>query len=370
MQAVSMGMATALRTAMIFLAVVLSGCPDNPEHWEGFEAKGLWKELEDRVALEFMDRNVGLLGATRMTEGYFDTKLGIGDAVIYRTEDGGKSWSVSLEIAGGFRGLCCGAGRAYALTDVRKHDYQEPLSEIWTSRDRGKSWAKTYATEWPWHIMKLVADDTDGFAAIFRGLNPDGGRALPEWVMKSGDGGLTWTRVAELTHVPNYETVVLHHGKLFLFVHSNGTFLSQLDLQSGVSSVLKPLGRFRAAVMAADREGGIRIVDQPESRGQLRLVTLSEDGEFATQRALTDIERDIPMSLHVAGESMFLITGGHASILGVTHHFYHSDDQGRSWTEEKLPFSLIVEPAAYLGRNYAWLDAGGGRLQRRGFTSE
>lgn len=359
-----------LRTALFALAVFFCGCSDYSENWQIISAEGIWEEREHRVAMEFIDRNVGLLGATRMTEGFFDDFFMIGDAVIYRSKDGGSIWSVSLEIAGGVRGLCIGAEHAYALVNVRNEDYPHPLSEIWTSNDHGKSWVKTYTTEWPWYIIKLVADDSRGLTAIFRELKSDGGGAISEWVLKSGDSGQTWTQVTELAHIANYEKVLLHHGKLFLFVHVNGTLLSRIDLKTGISSILKHLGRFRVAVMDTDQKGGIRIVDQSARHEQLRLMTLDEDGKLVDMCILTDVKPAIPDSLHVSKESMFLVTGGHGSILGVTHHFYHSFDNGMSWKEEKLPFPLMVELAAYVGGNYAWLDAGGGWLQRRGFRSE
>lgn len=364
---------TILRATLLIGGVVLAigamSCSAPNENWEMFRATGLWDSLEHVEAIVFLDDEVGILGATRLTEDPPGDFAMMGDAMIYRTSDGGRAWSPACRFAAGFRDLARGQGCIYALLDVLKEDHPHPLSEVWTSTDRGKSWHKAYATNWPFYIMKLVGDPNGGCAAVFRELTPNGRSKVTEWIKHSRDRGRTWETGTELTDIGRYNNIVFRSGRVWFFSGSSEPFLSQVNLDRGTTSLFKSLGRFRVPVIAADATGRIGIVDEPQARGVVRLSLLNADGMLATTRKLTGVVHGIPYSFHVSGTALSLIIGGHGSILGVTHHFYRSLNLGETWKEEKLPFTLIVKPAAYLGDDLVWLAAGGGSIQRRGFRS-
>lgn len=167
---------------------------DGGEHWE----KRASKPGTFIRALGFVDDRVGYIGNVGV--GYYP---GVTDTVpLYRTDDGGKSWSAVTVSGPAVAGICAidilRTSRIYQGTLV-KHTIITAAGRVGgpagiiRSTDDGKSWQSIDMSRWAGMILDVhFVDERTGFVAAASSTDIQAANAL---ILMTRDGGASWSEV-------------------------------------------------------------------------------------------------------------------------------------------------------------------------------
>jgi photosystem II stability/assembly factor-like uncharacterized protein len=164
-----------------------------------------WTQILDRPgtfvrALGFVDTDLGFLG--NIGPNYFP---GVTDATpLYRTRDGGLSWEPVAIEGPAITGICAidvhkssfiNAGVLDHRVSIRAGGRVGGPALLATSRDAGETWTSEDLSALTAMILDVhFVDERIGFICGATDTNVEQSRAL---ILRTGDGGQTWSRVYE-----------------------------------------------------------------------------------------------------------------------------------------------------------------------------
>jgi photosystem II stability/assembly factor-like uncharacterized protein len=281
------------------------------------------------------------------------------EAIIYKTVDGGNIWTRDYIIDGEVKQIEFIDEVLYVLVRIHtENSLRNMRSAIFRSIDYGTRWEKAYSTELPYYIRNIFPQSKSTIFALF--AEQSNGHSK-HYVARSDDAGASWEDIGPLENIQNYNYIIRQDQRL-IFMGSEGS-LEAYDLSEGNSYVIYDLKDMGHPIMTADSRNNVWLLGR-ENDG-MGLLMIDSGGDTRKILLGNKIGSGNPYSFHIENDAISVFVTTEASILGVSKEFYHSDDGGKTWMKERIPFSLITKPTAYYGSNLVWAIAGGGDIQIR-----
>lgn len=280
----------------------------------------------------FINDSTGWIAGSKM-----ELSLKNQDAIIYRTVDGGRTWTPTLIGKGSFQFIRHISDTLYGVKHVfNKDSYEEVNSVIAKSTDNGHTWNEI--SEIPGMIKQVSFTNSKVGYSIAK----DNESNTNDWrLLKTSDGGLDWTHLITINNVQSGVVV----DKFFFINQYQGTSLLTYDTQRDTSYTEIFPNNFKSALITKDKNENVWVIGSENAN----FVLLKREGTGNFKKIVfNEVSKGQPHDFYtyadIADNRIYLITGDGASIVGVTHRFFKSEDLGKTWTEEDIPFDLIVEP--------------------------
>lgn len=347
------------------LGVGLSGCTDKSTPWRFQTGSGLQTSNEHPETLLFLNDTIGLLaGSSWQDADLLAKKLATKQvAIMYRTTDGGQSWTKTAYGRG--RRFVLATRTAQAAYIVRlneQHAPAAPVSELLRSADQGRTWKLLSIL--PGQITQLnFTDAKDGFAITNQ--TKQGERLI----YTTTDGGRTWRPAAWNLPSARRGLYTPDGTAWFLTNTSNSayhaTHLSRVARTNG-EVITEAMPQARADTFVSDEVGNLYFPSD-DKNGTVRLIRRDAvSGAYTTLHTFRAASPLLADKIEVAGRSLSLLASTSNRQVALNHYrFYHSTDAGRTWQEEELPITYQVQPYYFLNPHRAWLSGGGAQLQIR-----
>ncbi|HWH63284.1 MAG TPA: hypothetical protein VNS50_08425 [Ginsengibacter sp.] len=327
------------------------------EVWNG---KGLKNKNEEFMNMVFVDKNEGfLLGTNYSDEIILNKKFNEQNAVIYKTEDGGKSWTEHVVgkgyfIDGGYAGKMI-----YAIANTPSSKYYGFIdsSSLYSSFDSGMTWK--LVNSFP-NLVKEIkfVDSRVGFAILKDQTN----NRLNWKLMRTLDGGANWEICFQANQI---EKLLFYEKTLWLLFWDENNRCSLLHFEIDSCSPqfeLLPEG-FKPSVLIPD------LIEN-----KICLAGGLNDSVFVLRRDAQNMFTRIPVKdgkdlfvkyTYVSGKKIALILG-EIRASDVKYSMYISKDFGKTFDNAKLLLSSYVSPACFAYDNF-WSYSGAGRIQHLQF---
>lgn len=317
-------------TTYIVLSLLVSCGQD--EHWRTISPKGLYGQFNDIL---FTNDSTGWIVGSKM-----EFSLKNQDAIIYKTTDGGQTWAPTLVGKGSVQFIRHIEDALFCVKHVfNKDSYEDVNSVIGKSTDNGHTWNEI--SEIPGMIKQVSFTSSEvGFS-----IAKDNESNANDWrLLKTSDGGATWTHLRTLSNVQSGVTA----DRLFFINQYQGKALLIYDIQRDTLYTEQFPDDFKSELITKDKNQNIWVVGNDISG----FVLLKREGANNFKRILfNEVDKGQPHDFYtyadIADNRIFLITGDGGSIVGVTKRFFKSEDLGKTWTEEEIPFDLNVEPLCF-----------------------
>lgn len=346
--------------------------------WQIIETQGFQRLNEDLNKLLFLNDSVGAaFGSKWSDDAIISNQLNTNrKALIYRTSDGGKTWTPAFSGNGTFISASHTSDAIFAL---KKEYYGEGVAQaklyLYKSSDVGISWKQV--SELSDGVFQIAFCNSDIGVALSASFDKKFGKAL----LQTMDGGKTWNKMD------------LSFGDVRSFACSNLGFVYFLaatipgemaadrlvikNLKSGDETSEKFKG-FTSQLLQIDNLGKLWILGTNTNK-ELTLYLRNDLGIYVSKHVFSSKKSLYPEYLHIYEDAISTLVSEfdqkswqektNVFPVAVKYEFYHSIDTGYSWTQERVPVEYLVKPAAFYGKNSVWLNAGGGRLQRRASTN-
>lgn len=330
-----------LTNYLVFIFLVSCGQDD---HWQTLSPKGLEGKFND---IKFINDSTGWIGGSKM-----EMSLKNQDAVVYKTTDGGHTWTPKYIGKGSVKFISYVHDTLFAIKHVfTKDSYEDVNSVLIKSMDRGQNWNEVA------EIPGITKHVTFANPQIGYLIAKNKESNINDWkLLKTKDGGLTWTFIRL---VDNVQSGLLIKNSFFINQH-NANALLVFDIEKE-SLFLESLPKdFESELIIKDNKENLWVVGSDSHD----FVLLKREGPKKFQRIKFDMIKgakpyDFYTQIDIKDNVISLITGDGESVIGVTKRFFISQDLGKSWTEEKIPFDLSVEPLSFdVGKIWSYYGIG------------
>ena len=331
------------KTIIIFILPILIYSCNGSKKWDEFAAEGLPDFDEEYYELCFTDSLHGYLG------GHF-SDIDINDqTVLYETNDQGKSWTkLPLNYDGSVY-------RIFAFKDTLTVVLQGVFMDsvyVMKSIDHGQSWKKIFSTNRDIWIDDIYFNNSNHGSIV------TGDKYLLELQNNAID------TILKLPNTNNKFTI--SENRVYSLIYSNdiaGNLGVEITtIGTGESKKLyfdKPYWISSSIVsgntllLAADYENSGKIIRVTDST-----ITGIDFGNYSNY---------LPDQIFAYGNTIAAVVSRRedASLIGVTHHFLISKDNGTTWTLEEMPNSMRVNPATMFKDQFFMSYSGVRKIQVR-----
>lgn len=315
-----------------YIAFIFPVSCGHDDHWLTVSPKGLDGQFNDIL---FINDSTGWIVGSKM-----ELSLENQDAVIYKTVDGGYTWFPTLVGKGSFQFIRHINDTLFGVKHVfSKDSYEEVNSIVTKSTDKGRTW--TTISE----IRGLVKQFSFANSEVGYSITKDNESNENNWrLLRTSDGGATWTHLNTINNVQSGVTT----DRFFFINQYQGTSLLIYDSQKDTLYTEILPKDFKSELITKDKNENVWIIGNDNSD----FVLLKREGANNFKKILfNEINKGQPHDFYtyadISGNRIYLITGDEPSIVGVTHRFFKSEDLGKTWTEEEIPFNLTVEPMCF-----------------------
>lgn len=363
----------SLILVFVALGLIFLNC-ENAGLWKSGRTIGFEDQNEDLNEFIFLSESVGIAFGSKWTdEAILSNNLNTGrKAVIYRTTDGGKHWKPVVLGNGTFISASSASDTLFAL---KKTYYGEAVDQVnvflYSSTDKGETWEEVREISNGAYQINFCDGRTG--TAFTAGFDTTYGRAI----IKTLDGGKTWQKLE--VQPENIRSITCLTAETISILSSTEVDKLMADhlviknLTSG-EEVVHKLSGIRAGIQTTDTAGQIWIMGYDANK-VLVLYKRETTGNFFQIKTFSSKGSLFPEALHVSGESISVLTSvldksvleekGKIFPVAVHYEFFHSEDAGKTWTEENIPVDYLVKPYAFHGKDKVWMNAGGGYIQWR-----
>lgn len=338
--------------------------------WKQFHGRGLASTEESLNVMAFISPSTGFTGGSNYSGNDIRSSLTKGDAVIYKTADSGITWERHDLGKGAVEQIENVDGQIIARVRVHTEEsFRELQSTLWRSSDNGSTWELVYGTKRPFHMVRVLFRDKLNGLAVFgeqhAGVSYDYSENY--YISMTVDGGQSWRKVANLDGLCNTQEIFLYEKGL-AYISREGK-VRVYDCQKKIVSNLANISNLRVATMTEDESGNLWIIGNKSEKIDTLMKIDTSGQTIAFPLSMPTPSESVVDSFHVHRKSISMTVLGYGSILGVNHLYYRSDDSGRTWSKENIPFSLVAKPIAYYRENLVWAGKGIGGIQKRYFRA-
>ncbi len=339
--------------SLIFLFIACSIKSVDMKKWKVIQTKELKKMNEDFASFLFINNNDGFLFGTNYTDDILlNKKFNEFNAVVYKTTDGGFTWVGKNICKGQFVSsfnindtiFCLAVNSSNeAYGDINK-------SMLFASYNKGEDWF--FVSEFPFFVKNVFFTSGSTGFAVAKNIKDNGA-----WhIFKTKDGGKTWKDAFEVDDIiePHlYDSELWFLGRGI----SGANKLLRINLHTlSISDEALPAGLDPEKFFLKDSD--LFIVGFINSK--MVLFTRNEEHGFNKIREFSD-EDLFPKHLFVSDRTITVIAGK-MKRLSVDYVVFSSQNDGKSWVENKLPIPDYFNPVAfYNGR--IWGYSGEGKIQ-------
>lgn len=317
--------------------ILLVSCGHNP-HWREISPKGLEGQFNDIL---FIDDSIGWIVGNKIA-----MSLKNQDAVIYKTTDGGYSWTINYVGKGSFEIITGINDTMFGVKHVFKEDSYEGVNSVFIiSFDKGQNWKEVI--EIPGVTKQLSFSNTQTGYLITKNKESN----INDWkLLKTMDGGLTWKLIGFFNNV---QSGLIVNNSFFMNQYNGNSLLVFDSEQDTIFAETFPKG-FKSELIIKDNNDNIWVIGSDNH--DFVLLKREEANRFV--RIEFDMIKDAKpydfyTHINIRDNTISIITGDGGTIMGVAKRFFISYDLGRSWTEEEIPFSMIVKPICF-DRDRIW----------------
>jgi hypothetical protein len=361
---------------ILSFSIIQLGCGQTMT-WQLIETQGFERFNEDLNKLVFLNDSVGeAFGSKWSDDAIISNQLNTNrKALIYRTSNGGNSWTPTSFGSGTFISASQISDAVFAL---KKEYYGEGVDQakvyLYKSSDQGISWKQV--SEMSGGVFQIAFCNSDMGIAFSASFDKTFGKALLQTI----DGGKTWKKMdSSFGDIRSFACSNL--GIVYFLAATtpgvmNADLLVMKNLRSSEETFEK-LNGLTAQLLQIDNLGNIWLMGHNANK-ELTLYLRTALGKYVPKHVFPSEKSLYPEYLHIYEDAISTLVSEfnqkslkgetNAFPLAVKFQFYHSVDSGNSWTQEHVPVEYLVKPAAFYGKNKVWLNAGGGRLQRRAST--
>lgn len=335
-------------TTYIILSLLVSCGQD--EHWRTISPKGLEGRFNDIL---FTNDSTGWIVGSKM-----ELSLKNQDAIIYKTVDGGRTWTPTLIGKGSFQFIRHVNDTLFGVKHVfNKDSYEEVNSSITKSTDNGRTWNEIS------EIHGMIKQVSFTNSEVGYSIAKDNESNANDWrLLKTSDGGVNWRHLTTINNVQSGVVI----DKFLVINRYQGASLLIYDTQRDTSFTEMFPDNFKSELITKDKNENVWIIGSDNAN--FVLLKRERAGNFR-KIVFDEISKGQPHDFYtyvdIADNRIYLITGDGGSIVGVTKRFFISEDLGKTWNEEEIPFNLIVEPICF-GNGKIWSYDGTGLQIRDG----
>ena len=328
--------------------ILLVSCGQD-EHWRTISPKGLEGKFNDIL---FISDSTGWIVGGKM-----EMSLKNQEAVIYKTIDGGQTWTPKYIGKGGVELISYVGDTLFAIKHVfNKDSYEDVNSVLIKSTDAGQNWKEI--TDIQGMTKQLFF--SNGKAGYLITENKESN--INEWkLIETNDGGLSWKLLRVFNNV---QSGLLVSNLIIINKHKGDSLLIFDPQQDSLVTETFPKD-FKSVSITKDNNNSIWVIGSDSSD----FVLLKREGKNRFVRIEFDMIKgakpyDFYTYFDIHDNTISIITGDGGTVMGVTKRFFISHDLGKNWTEEEIPFSMIVKPV-YLDQEKVWSYNGIGLQIRR-----
>jgi hypothetical protein len=319
------------------------------ERWQTISSKELQGQFNDIL---FMDSTTGWIVGNKM-----EMPLKNQAAVIYKTTDGGYTWTPDYIGKGSFEIIRYVNDTLFGIKHIyNNNSYEDVNSVLVKSYDKGQNWKEV--TEIPGITKQLLLRNAKTGYLIVKNKESN----VDDWkLLETNDGGLSWKGGRLFNHV---QSCLLVDNSIFINQH-NGNSLLILDLEKdSLTTEIFP-ENFRSELMIKDNHNSIWVIGSDSSD----FVLLKREDKNKFLRIEFSMIKDAKpydfyTHIHIYDNVISIITGDGGTIVGVVKRFFVSYDLGKNWIEEYIPFPMITEPI-YFNNERIWSYYGTGLQLRK-----
>jgi photosystem II stability/assembly factor-like uncharacterized protein len=315
-----------------YLVLILLVSCGQDEHWRTISPKGLDGQFNDIL---FINDSTGWIVGSKM-----ELSLKNQDGLICKTVNGGQTWTPTFAGKGSFKFIRYVDDTLFSIKHIFKEDsYEEVNSVVAKSTDNGRTWKEI--SEIPGIVKQFSFSNSETGYSITK----DNESNTNDWkLLKTSDAGTTWTQLNIFNNVQSGVFV----DSIFFINQYQGTSLLTYDTQRETLYTEMFPSNFKSELITKDKNENVWIIGSNNGK----FVLLKREGPNTFKEILfNQVKNGQPHDFYtyadIADNRIYLITGDGTSIVGVTHRFFKSEDLGKTWTEEEIPFNLTVEPICF-----------------------
>lgn len=278
-------------------------------------------------------------------------------AVIYKTQNGGKTWEKKTFEKGGFWHTSHIGNTIYATKVVNNGRLAELSSILYRSTDNGDNWEKV--NEFIGQaVIIMLNEQTDGYIA---GLKADSSQRNP--AVYEIENGQIKKQVKELSHPATWK----HESNEILFMKQSHSSNIK-DLFCVFDTELKKLKEYRLpeglnGYYADKSENKYWVIGG--NGNQCYLYVKDKDFDFKCVQQFNVNGEVFPKCLKVFGNRIVVVIGK-VTGAGTVNATFFSSDGGSTWIEEKLLKPQYLNPVDFINTEQGIFGigfSGSGRVQ-------
>jgi hypothetical protein len=334
-----------MRTIIVFAIISIYSCSSN-SHWIDYWAKGLPNSGEYYEDLIFINDSIGFLGGSNLRGDKFDK------AILYKTTDKGLTWnSISLNYKGSVK-------KIFFFNDTIILQLQDIMSDtnyIVRTEDDGKKWENIYKYGKGSYIGSIkFFNSTKGYFII--------DNHKEQYLVHYSE--IRLDTILSISSKYFYHTIFQDSiislisdglsanskGVLITNIQTNKTREILFDKPYHIASISNYKNNLFLAAQDKDYGKILKLTDN-----KFEVIELGKSNNFT------------PVDIFVNDSKMIVIAQKEkaATVLGATHDFLISLDNGKNWEIEKLPYPLTYSPAFLYNDKFFISSAGIGQFQIR-----
>jgi len=263
-----------------------------------------------------------------------------GFAVIYKTNDGGKTWEKQSFEKGGFIEICKSGNTLYATKVVNHGRFAKKTSILYRSIDQGQTWEAI--NEFIGQAVFLALDENaNGYIG---GLKADSNQR------NAGVYEIVNGQMQEQTDKISYPAHWKAEAKEILYLKSSEIKGKVKNLLCVFDTQKKDLSKYELpegvdGYFADKHEKEYWVIGRKNE--QCCIYRKTETGNFELVHCFNSNERIFPESIKVFGTEIIAVIGTRKSAW-TESTTYFSSDFGKSWHEEKLPKPQYLAPFDFI----------------------
>jgi hypothetical protein len=327
--------------------------------WYLIETDGLPTKNYSFDDMVFVSDNLGFItGALQDgNDPIFETQK----AIIYRTDDAGKTWQEKIFKNGCINRILSKNGKLYFLKNVHtsyKGASYITASEVFASSDLGLNW--NLAFKYNGFIRDFfVVDDDRMIINVRQTTSP----LNSSWQFKEISNGF---KVEKILGEFNTSQIVLGQNRLAFNTYNRVLKRAELyyyDFNSSKFSSISDFDFKELENLTIDENDNIwfTIIDSSETTMSIYKISSNNLPKLV---ATTNLEnKEYPDDIKVNGGNIFILMGNMHNLY-VSYHYLISSDMGKTFKREDLIEPLLTKPLTNF-KNKLILYAGPGKLQIR-----